>query len=79
MENRVLRIFGHKKEETAERWKRLHNEELHNLYASPHTVRVNTSIRWAGHVAHMWEMRNEYKISVEKFKGKRPLGKPRHR
>jgi hypothetical protein len=52
-EDRVLkRIFGPKKEEVSGCWRRLHNEELHNLYNSPNIIRM----RWAGHVAHMEEM-----------------------
>jgi hypothetical protein len=55
-ENRVLRrIFGPKREEVAGGWRRLHNEELHNLYPSPNIIRVIESVRlrWAGHVARM--------------------------
>jgi hypothetical protein len=55
-ENRVLRrIFGPKREEVAGGWGRLHNEELHNLYASPNIIRVIKSrrMRWAGYVAWM--------------------------
>jgi hypothetical protein len=53
---------------------------LHNLYASPNIIRVIKSrrIRWMGHVAHMGEMRNVYKILVRKPEGKRLLGRPRH-
>jgi hypothetical protein len=54
LENRVLRgIFGPKREEVEGGWRRLHNEELHNLYASPNIIRVTKSrgMRWAGHVA----------------------------
>jgi hypothetical protein len=49
-----------KREEVAGRWRRLHNKELHNLYASQNIVRVITSrmMRWAGHVARMGEIRN---------------------
>jgi hypothetical protein len=56
-ENRVLRrIFGPKREEVAGGWRRLHNEELHNLYASPNIISVMKSrrIRWTEHVA-LWE------------------------
>jgi hypothetical protein len=60
---------------------RLDNQDLHNLYASLNIVRVikSRSMRWAGHVACMGEMKNAHKILVGKHKGKRPLGRPRHR
>ena len=57
-ENRVLRrIFGPRKDEVMGEWRRLHNEELNNLYSSPNIVRVIKSrrMRWAGHVARMGE------------------------
>jgi hypothetical protein len=60
-ENRLLRwIFRPKKEELAGDWRRLHNEELHNLYASSNIVRVMKSrgMRWTGHVPRMGKMRN---------------------
>jgi hypothetical protein len=60
-ENRVLRrIFGPKREEVAGGWRRLHNEELRNLYATPHIIMVMTSrrMRWAGQVARIEEMIN---------------------
>jgi hypothetical protein len=62
-------------------WRKLHNEELHNLYSSPNVIRMIKSrkMRWAGHVACMAKMRNAYKIWVWKPDGKRPLGRPRHR
>jgi hypothetical protein len=62
-------------------WRRLHNEELHNLYASPNIIRVIKSriMRWAGHVTGIREMRNAYRILVRKPEGKRPLGRPRYR
>jgi hypothetical protein len=62
-------------------WRQLHNEELHNLYPSPSIIRIIKSrkIRWAGHVARMREKRNVYRLLVVKAKGKRPLGRPRHR
>jgi hypothetical protein len=59
-ENRVLRkIFGPKKDEATGVWRKIHNEELHDLYSSPNIVRVIKSkrIRWAGHVARMGEGR----------------------
>jgi hypothetical protein len=66
-ENRVLRrIFGPKREEVAGGWRRLHNEELHNLYASPNIIRVIKSRRMTlkGHVARIAEMRNAHNILV---------------
>jgi hypothetical protein len=74
-----MRIFGPKRQEVAGSWKRLHNEELHYLYASPYIIRVIKSrrMRWPGHVAHTGEMRNAYKILVRKPERKRPFGIPR--
>jgi hypothetical protein len=61
-------------------WRKLHNDELHNLYSSSNIVRVIKSrIRWAGHVAQMGEGRGVYRVLVGKFKGERPLGRPRRR
>jgi hypothetical protein len=55
-ENRVLsRIFGPKREEVTGEWRKLHNEELHDLYSSPSIIRIIKARRmsWAGHVARM--------------------------
>jgi hypothetical protein len=62
-------------------WRKLHNEELHNLYSSPDIIRQVKSrrMRWAGHVACMGEERKLYKVLVGKPEGKRPLGRPRRR
>jgi hypothetical protein len=76
-ENRVLRrIFGPKREEVTGEWRKLHNEELHNLHCSPNIIRKIKSRRmtWAGHVARMGEKRNAYRILVGKPEGKRSLG-----
>jgi hypothetical protein len=57
-ENRVLRrIFGPKRDEVTGKWRKLHNEELNNLYSSPNIVRVIKlrRMRWVGHVARMEE------------------------
>jgi hypothetical protein len=64
-ENRVLRgIFGPKRDEVTGEWRRLHDEELNDLYLSPTIIRVITSrrMRWAGHVARMGEGRGAYRI-----------------
>jgi hypothetical protein len=62
-------------------WRKLHNEELHNLYSSPSVIRIIKSrrMRWAGHVTRMGEKRNVCRLLVGKPEGKRPLGRPRHR
>jgi hypothetical protein len=80
-ENRVLRkIFGPKREEDGS-WRKLHNDELHDLYSSPNIVGVIKSrrMRWAGHVAHMGEGRGVYRVFVGRPEGKRPLGRARCR
>jgi hypothetical protein len=82
LENRVLRgIFGPKRDEVTGDWRKLHNEQLHNLYSSPDIIRMIKSrrMRLAGHLARMGETRNAYRILVGKPEGKRPLGKPRLR
>jgi hypothetical protein len=66
-ENRVLRrIFGQKRDEMVGNWRKLHNEELHDLYSSPSIVRMMKPrrMRWAGHVARMGEKRNAYRLLV---------------
>ena len=81
-ENRVLRrLFGLKRDEVTGGWRKLHYEELNNLYSSPNIVGVIKSrrMRWAGHVAHMGEGRGLYRGLVGKPEGKRPLGRPRRR
>jgi hypothetical protein len=73
-ENRVLRrIFGPKREEDGS-WKKLHNDDLHNLYSSPNIVRVIKSrrMRWAEHVARMGEGRGVYRVLVGRSEWKRP-------
>jgi len=81
-ENMVLRgIFGPRRDEVTGEWRRLHNEELNDLYSSPKIVRVIKSrrMRWAGHVARTGEERGVYRVLVGKPEGKRPLGRPRRR
>jgi len=62
-------------------WKKLHNEELNELYSSPNILRVTKSrrMRWADHVVHMGEERGVYRVLVGKPEGKRPLGRPRRK
>jgi len=81
-ESMVLRrIFGNRKDEVTGKWRRLHNEELNDLYCSPNIVRVIKSrrMKWAGHVARMGEERGVYRVLVGKPEGRRPLGRPRCR
>jgi hypothetical protein len=80
-ENRVLRIFEPKRDKVAGGWRKLHNQELHNLHSSPRIIRMIKSrrMRWAGHVARIGEKRNVYRILVVKLEGKKPLGRPRTR
>jgi hypothetical protein len=68
-------------DEVTEEWRKLHNEELSDLYCSPNIVRVikERRMRWAGHVARMGERRGVYRVLVGKSEGKRPLGTPRGR
>ena len=63
-DNMVLRrLFGPRRDEVTGEWRRLHNEELNDLYSSPNFVRVIKSrrMRWAGHVARMGEVRSVYR------------------
>jgi hypothetical protein len=81
-ENRMLRrIFGPKRDEVTEEWRRLHNKELYVLYFLPNIIRVIKSrrMRWAGHVALMGERRGAYRALVGKPEGSRPLGRPRRK
>jgi hypothetical protein len=81
-ENRVLRrIFGPKRDEVTGEWRKLHNEELRDLYSSSSIIRIIKSRRkrWAGHVARMGEKRNSYRLLVGNPEGKAPLGSRRLR
>ena len=81
-ENRVLRkVFGPKRDDVTREWRKLHNEELNDLYSLPSIVRVVKSrrMRWAGHVARMGEDKGVHRVLVGKPEGKRPLGRPRRR
>jgi hypothetical protein len=81
-ENRVLRrIFGAKRDEVTGEWRRLHSEELNDLYSSPNIIRVikSRTMRWGGCVARMGEKRGAYRILVGRPEEGQPLGRPRHR
>jgi hypothetical protein len=80
-ETRVLRISGPKRDEEKGEWGKMHNGELPNLYSSPDIIRQIKSrrMRWVGHVAHMGEGRNVYRVLMGKPEGKRPLERPRRR
>ena len=77
----LRRIFGPRRDEVTGECRRLHNEELNDLYSSPNIVRVikSSRMRWAGHVACMGEDRGIYRVLLGKRDGRRPLGRPRHR
>ena len=72
---------GPKSDEATGGWRKLHNEELSDLYYLPNIVRVVKSrrMRWAGHVTRMGEGRGVQRVLVGKPEGKRPVGKPRRR
>jgi hypothetical protein len=81
-QNRVLwKICGPNREEMVGGWRKLQNEDLHNLRASPNIIQMMKlrRMRWVGHVVRMGEMRNAYNILDVKLEEKRPLGRPRRR
>jgi hypothetical protein len=81
-ENRVLRrIFEPKRDEVTGKWRKLHNEELNDLYSSPNILWVIKlrKVKWAGHVERMGDKRGAYRVLVGKYERKRPLARPRCR
>ena len=77
----LRRIFGPKRDGVTGEWRKLHNEELNDLYCSPNTVWVIKSkrMRWAGHVTHKGKRRRVHRVLMGKPEGKGPLGKLRRR
>jgi len=81
-QNRVLRrIFGPRMDEVTREWRKLHKEELKDLYSSPNIVRVIKSrrMRWAGHMVRMSYDRGVYRVLVGIPEGRRPIGRPKRR
>jgi hypothetical protein len=77
----LRRIFGPKRDEVTGQWRKLHNGELHNLYSPPDIIgqMKSSRTRWAGHVAHIGDGGNVYRVLMRKLEEKRPLGRPRRR
>jgi hypothetical protein len=77
----VRRRSGPKRNEVTGEWRKLHSEELHNLYSFPDIIRQIKlrRMRWAGHAARMGEERKLCKVLVRKPEGRRPVGRPRRR
>jgi hypothetical protein len=76
----LRRIFGAKRDEVSGEWRKLHTEELYDLYCLPNIFRMIKSrrMRWAEKVARMGERRQVYRVLVGKPEGKKQLGRPRH-
>jgi hypothetical protein len=77
----LRRVFGPKRDGVTGEWRKLHNEELSDLYSLPNIVQVVKSrrMRWAEHVVRMGEGRGVQRVLVGKPEGKRSLGRPRRR
>jgi hypothetical protein len=77
----LRRIFGPKRDEVIGGWRKQHNEDIQNVYSLPSIIGMIKSrgMRWAGHVAHMGDKRNAFRILVGTPEGKRPLGRPKDR
>ena len=77
----MRKVFGPKRDEVTGEWRKLHNEELSDLYSLPNIVWVVKlrRMRWAGHVVRMGEGRGVHRVLMGKPEGKRPLGRPKRR
>jgi hypothetical protein len=75
----LRRIFGPKRDEVTRGWRKLHNEELYNLYSSPSIIRMIKEDEMGRACSTNGERRNAYRILVGKPEGRRPLGRPRRR
>jgi hypothetical protein len=77
----LRKAFGPKRDDVPGELRKLHNEELNDLYSLPNIVRAVKSrrMRWVGHVARMGEDRGVHRVLVRKPEEKRPLGRPRRR
>jgi len=77
----MIKLFGPRRDKVTGEWRKLHNEDLRDLYYLPNIVRVVKSrrMRWAGRVARMGEGRGVHRFLVGKTEGKRPLGRLRRR
>jgi hypothetical protein len=77
----LWRIFGPKKDKVKDEWRKLHHEELNDLYSLPNILRVIKSriMSWAGHVARVGERKGVYRVLVGKHEGKSPHGGSKRR
>jgi hypothetical protein len=77
----IFKNYRSMRDEVTGEWRKLHNEELLDLYSSPSIIRIIKArrMRWAGHVGRMGENRNAYRLLVGKPEGRRPLGRPKRR
>jgi hypothetical protein len=80
--NRILRrVFGSKRDEVTREWRKLHIEELHDMYSSPNIIRIikPRRMRLTGHVVRMGERKGAHRVLVGEIEGKRPPERPRPR
>jgi hypothetical protein len=75
----LKKIFGPKRDEVTGEWRRLHNEELYDVYSSPNSIKMIKSRRLAGHVARMGKKRGAYRALMGRPEGKRSPGRPMRR